>query len=95
MLYSFYHLTNCSDGQDPFAGLILGAAGNLYGLTGMGGAFGGGTVFKLTPNSDDTGQKLSCLARRQIQRQRPCGGIVFDYTGKGNPCGYDRDRRMA
>src|SRR6266702_2010809 len=40
------------DGEFPRAGLIFDGAGNLYGTTVGGGAFGGGTVFKLTPNSD-------------------------------------------
>jgi uncharacterized repeat protein (TIGR03803 family) len=38
-----------SDGANPFAALVLDTSGNLYGTTGNGGAFGYGTVFKLTP----------------------------------------------
>ena len=37
------------DGSFLSAGLISDAAGNLYGTTQAGGAFGNGTVFKLTP----------------------------------------------
>jgi uncharacterized repeat protein (TIGR03803 family) len=37
------------DGAAPLGGLILDAAGNLYGTTVYGGAFGFGTIFKLTP----------------------------------------------
>jgi uncharacterized repeat protein (TIGR03803 family) len=33
----------------PYAGLILDSTGNLYGTTGGGGAFGGGTVFEIEP----------------------------------------------
>jgi uncharacterized repeat protein (TIGR03803 family) len=36
-------------GAFPYAGLIADAAGNLDGTSGGGGAFGQGTVFKLTP----------------------------------------------
>jgi uncharacterized repeat protein (TIGR03803 family) len=46
VLYSF---TGGADGAYPYAGLVRDAAGNLYGTTSAGGAFGGGTVFKLTP----------------------------------------------
>jgi uncharacterized repeat protein (TIGR03803 family) len=46
-LYSFQ---DGSDGGTPSGGLIFDALGNLYGTTGSGGAFGGGTVFKLTPS---------------------------------------------
>jgi uncharacterized repeat protein (TIGR03803 family) len=50
VLYSFCSQTNCDDGFFPRASLIEDASGNLYGTTLGGGATGGGTVFKLTPN---------------------------------------------
>jgi uncharacterized repeat protein (TIGR03803 family) len=37
------------DGQNPDAGLMRDAAGNLYGTTAGGGADGFGTVYELTP----------------------------------------------
>lgn len=51
-----------SDGEVPVAGLVVDAAGNLYGTTWEGGGhkntqcgtFGCGTVFELTPNKDGT-----------------------------------------
>jgi uncharacterized repeat protein (TIGR03803 family) len=47
VLHSF---GNGTDGKGPYLGaLILDAAGNLYGTTGGGGKFGGGTVFEITP----------------------------------------------
>jgi uncharacterized repeat protein (TIGR03803 family) len=36
------------DGGNPFAGLIMDQAGNLYGTTAVGGKYGYGTVFKIT-----------------------------------------------
>jgi uncharacterized repeat protein (TIGR03803 family) len=39
--------TNGSDGANPFAGVVRDAAGNLYGTTTDGGAFGYGTIFKI------------------------------------------------
>jgi uncharacterized repeat protein (TIGR03803 family) len=50
VLYSFCSQTNCTDGGGP-GGLIFDAAGNLYGTTGGGGAYGGGTVFELSPTA--------------------------------------------
>jgi uncharacterized repeat protein (TIGR03803 family) len=44
VLYSF---TGGADGGNPYAGVIRDAAGNLYGTTFVGGAYGGGTVFKI------------------------------------------------
>ena len=38
-----------TDGAYPFAGLTFGAAGNLYGTTGLAGPYSGGTAFELTP----------------------------------------------
>ena len=49
VLYSF---TGGSDGGQPFAGVILDQAGDLYGQASVGGAHGLGAVFKLTPNAD-------------------------------------------
>jgi uncharacterized repeat protein (TIGR03803 family) len=44
---------NGKDGVDPYAGVIL-YSGNLYGTTWLGGANGGGTVFKVTPSGTES-----------------------------------------
>ena len=41
---------NGASGQFPNAGLIADAAGNLFGTTATGGAYGYGTVFELVNN---------------------------------------------
>lgn len=49
-LYTFQLYS--ANGYDPAAGLIFDAAGNLYGTTSGGGAYGDfGTVFELTPTA--------------------------------------------
>jgi uncharacterized repeat protein (TIGR03803 family) len=45
-LYSF----TGSDGANPYARVIFGPNGTLYGTTNAGGAYGEGTVFNLTPS---------------------------------------------
>jgi len=56
VLYSFCSATNCTDGDEPVAGLIQDSAGNLFGTTIFGGnsnsncSLGScGTVFELVP----------------------------------------------
>jgi uncharacterized repeat protein (TIGR03803 family) len=51
ILYSF---TNGTDGGYPYAGVVGDGKGNLYGTTGGGGTYGGGTVFKVTQNGAET-----------------------------------------
>jgi uncharacterized repeat protein (TIGR03803 family) len=49
-LYSFSCSANgCPNGAGPAAGLVQGTDGNFYGTTPGGGAYGGGTVFKISP----------------------------------------------
>jgi uncharacterized repeat protein (TIGR03803 family) len=51
VLYSF---TDGTDGAFPYAGVIQDAAGNIYGTASTGGAFGHGTVFKLSKTGKET-----------------------------------------
>lgn len=73
-LYSFCARTNCTDGREPYAGLIQAADGNCYGTTGRGGASGtsftaSGTVFKITPDGVLT--TFYSFAPRRIARMVP------------------------
>jgi len=53
-LYNFCSQSNCTDGNFPDVGLVLGTDGNFYGTTAYGGdtscSSGCGTVFSITPN---------------------------------------------
>ena len=47
-LYSFCSQSNCIDGANPAAGLVLATNGKFYGTTEVGGAHGRGTFFGIT-----------------------------------------------
>jgi uncharacterized repeat protein (TIGR03803 family) len=49
-LYNFCSQPNCVDGSVPQSRLTSDGAGNFYGTTWGGGAFGGGTVFEISPD---------------------------------------------
>jgi uncharacterized repeat protein (TIGR03803 family) len=55
-LYSFCSQTNCVDGSHPEPPPVFGADGNLYGITYGGGAYGAGSIYRLT-----LGGKLTTL----------------------------------
>ena len=58
----FLHtFTGGNDGVDPATPLTLDSAGNLYGITDGGGAYGDGAVYKLTPNHGSFGWTKSVL----------------------------------
>jgi uncharacterized repeat protein (TIGR03803 family) len=78
VLYSF---GNGTDGQNPYAGLIFDANGNLYGTTVAGGAYGLGTVFELTPDSSGWTEKILHTFGKGHDGQKPYGGLIFDSAG--------------
>jgi len=47
-IYSFCSVASCADGTQPEGGLLLASNGSFYGVTNTGGAYGLGTVFKIT-----------------------------------------------
>jgi uncharacterized repeat protein (TIGR03803 family) len=88
---TLYAFAGGSDGAFPSAGLILGAAGRLYGTTADGGVIGNttclnqngcGTIFELAPHSGDT------WSERVIHRfsggrdgSTPSAALTSDQTG--------------
>jgi uncharacterized repeat protein (TIGR03803 family) len=49
VLYNFQN--NGSDGTNPYFGVTLDSAGNVYGTTEYGGAYGQGTVYEVSPTA--------------------------------------------
>jgi len=76
VLYSFKGL---KDGENPVGGLILDAAGNLYGGTFDGGDNGGGTVYELLPSGGSW--TLSVLYGFSGGFGGPYNKLTFDTDG--------------
>jgi uncharacterized repeat protein (TIGR03803 family) len=71
-LHSFYPHTGSNDGRSPWAGLVQGRDGDLYGTTVNGGTGDDGTVFKIT-----LGGKLTTLHSFNFtDGYGPYGGVI-------------------
>jgi uncharacterized repeat protein (TIGR03803 family) len=75
-LYSFCAQPNCADGSLPTADLVQATNGNFYGTTFLGGAYGDGTAFKITP-----GGKLTTLNSFDSTQGGPYAGLVQATNG--------------
>jgi uncharacterized repeat protein (TIGR03803 family) len=69
-------------GSSPNSGFVADSAGNLYGVTGGGGAYGQGTVFKLSPTSGGGWSSTVIYNfKGSSDGYRPSGGLIFDAAG--------------
>jgi uncharacterized repeat protein (TIGR03803 family) len=84
-LMTLWSFSGGTDGGFPTAGLIADGKGALYGTTYMGGAFGAGVVFKLTPPAvaGQTPWNESVLwpFTGGSDGQDPAGGLIADQKG--------------
>ncbi|HET7104142.1 MAG TPA: choice-of-anchor tandem repeat GloVer-containing protein [Terracidiphilus sp.] len=89
VIYTFCQIAGCADGSEPNSGLIWDAAGNLYGTTSTGGAFGsglaGGVVYKLSPSGIGTWTEtvLHSFGNGTDGKvdSEATSGLVFDSSG--------------
>ncbi len=80
VLYSF---GNAIDGSDPQGDLVFDAAGNFYGTTWAGGAYGSGTVYELTPSADGSWrEKVLYSFGNGTDAANPRSGVIFDAAGR-------------
>jgi uncharacterized repeat protein (TIGR03803 family) len=90
-LYSFCSKSNCADGSTPVGGLIQGTDGNYYGAALSGGAFGQGTIFKITPSGSLTTLHSFCSVSKCADGEAPHAGLLqakdgnFYGTTQGGP----------
>jgi uncharacterized repeat protein (TIGR03803 family) len=94
VLYSFCHEVNCTDGDQSVAGLVMDAAGNLFGTTLLGGnpavngGAGFGTVFELVAHKRGTATTYTeqvlyrfCSQANCSDGAMPEAGLVIDADG--------------
>ena len=87
-LYRFCAQQGCSDGASPYAGLVQGSDGNLYGTAYNGGNLfenycfdGCGTVFKITLDGTLTTLYKFCIATPCTDGRLPQAAIVLGSDG--------------
>ena len=81
ILHSFCAVLACADGANPAAGLIMDAAGNLYGTTQNGGTYNGGTVFELVNSSGTYSLKVLYSFGGAGDGAFPAAGLITDAAG--------------
>ena len=83
VLYDFCSRSNCRDGLDPTAGLIMDGAGNLVGTTYEGGTGPGGTAFALSHGNGWTETVLYnfCSEQNCADGAGPVAPLIMDASG--------------
>ena len=81
MLYSFCSASNCTDGANPYDGVIRDSAGNLYGTTPGGGANDKGTVYKVDSTGQETVLYSFCSVANCTDGSTPYAGLIQDAAG--------------
>jgi len=81
VLHSFCQQMGCPDGYYPQAGLVMDTNGNLCGTTLYNGAYGGGTVFKISSDGTATTFYNFCTATGCKNGRYPQAGLILDTNG--------------
>lgn len=76
-----YSFAGDEDGEYPDTELVMDAGGNLYGTTVLGGDFGSGTVFQLTPSGSGWTHTVLHSFTSGPDGGQPYGGVTLDAQG--------------
>jgi uncharacterized repeat protein (TIGR03803 family) len=82
VIYSFQAYP--ADGGQPSSGLTFDKAGNLYGVTGVDGAYGQGVVYELSPNGSGGWTETvlhNFISEDPQDGDGPSGSLVMDKEG--------------
>jgi uncharacterized repeat protein (TIGR03803 family) len=79
-LYSFCSQIFCPDGADPLGGLVQGTDGSFYGTTSR-GAYGGGTIFRITPSGTLTTIYSFCTQNGCADGSKSDATLIQDTNG--------------
>jgi uncharacterized repeat protein (TIGR03803 family) len=77
VLTNLYSFGGGTDGSYPAAALLQGSDGNFYGTTAYGGAYGDGTVFRMTPD----GTVTTLVAFDDYAGANPQAALIEDADG--------------
>ena len=80
--FTTLHSFQGADGANPFAGLVQGADGSLYGTTIDGGAYGSGNVFRISPSGKLTSLYDFCAQPSCTDGQFPVSTLVMGLDGE-------------
>ncbi len=78
VLYSF---SGNPDAEYPSTDLVIDGDGNLYGMTVLGGDFGSGTVFRLSPSAGGWIETVLYSFTSAADGGQPYGGVTLDEQG--------------
>jgi uncharacterized repeat protein (TIGR03803 family) len=94
--FTMLHSFTGADGWYLYGGLIQGTDGNFYGTTAQGGAYSGGTIFRITPEGELTTLYNFCAQTNCTDGQTPTAGLMQASDGNfygttesgGSICGF-------
>jgi uncharacterized repeat protein (TIGR03803 family) len=78
ILHHFNDSSN-TDGYEPFSGVTLDAAGNIYGTTSIGGIYNAGTVYEIIRKTG--AERVLHSFNNSVEGYYPDAGVILDAAG--------------